>query len=98
MVADPTRHRKKLDTHVNATEIPPGSDIYGRLVLDHRVHLARRDNFTYCARQIPADHVDPPRDEMLNHSWQYTTCWPCDITYRREHDMVILPGHPAVMW
>jgi hypothetical protein len=74
---------------------PPGSGIYGRPVLDQRTHLTRAGNLTYCGRQVPADHVDPPRDEMLDHPWLYQTCWPCDLVYRQEHDMVILPGHPA---
>lgn len=70
---------------VKVREIPTGSHINGRPVLDdgHR-HLARYDVdrelwVTYCGVDVPEDHRCPP----LGAHGPAQTCWPCDVVYRR---------------
>jgi hypothetical protein len=75
---------------VRIREIPAGSHINGRPVLDdghrHLAWYARELDIwvTYCGIDVPEDHRCPSLGRRPDgSSGPVPTCWSCDITYRR---------------
>jgi hypothetical protein len=43
-----------------------------------------------CGRVEEAEYVSAGGQDMA------TTCWACDLAYRRAHGIAVLPNHPAL--
>lgn len=76
---------------ITVREIPDGSGIHGRPVLDDkRRHIAYFDSVhdkvwvTHCGLRVPDDHLCPSYVEIMDHPSEYLTCWPCDFAWRKR--------------
>jgi hypothetical protein len=47
---------------------------------------------TLCGEVEEAQYVDASEQTVI-----VETCWPCDLVYRRQHGVPVLPTHPGLI-
>ena len=63
----------------------------------HRVNLSRmpqpgEEITTFCGRREAVEY-----GESSERSGPILTCWGCDLAYRRQQGVEVLPDHPAIV-